>query len=69
LLKRFSEDDVKTKSKSNAAQGKKFSFMLSEAIKRYQCGLVEAAQAIAELIELAQRLREEAESGKKLNLW
>ena len=68
LLKRLLEDDVKLKSKSNAAQGKKFSIMLSEAIKRYQSGLVEAAQVIAELIELAQRLREEAERGKKLNL-
>lgn len=68
LLKRLLEDDVKTKSKSNAAQGKKFSIMLSEAIKRYQSGLVEAAQVIAELIELAKRLREEAERGKQLNL-
>ncbi len=68
LLKRLLEDDVKSRSKSNASQGKKFSIMLSEAIKRYQSGLIEAAQVIAELIELAKRLREEAERGKKLNL-
>lgn len=68
LLKRLLEDDVKARSRSNASQGKKFSVLLTEAVKRYQSGLVEAAQVIDELIKLAQRLREEAERGKQLNL-
>ena len=68
LLKRLLEDDVKARSRSNASQGKKFSELLTEAVKRYQSGLVEAAQVIDELIKLAQRLREEAERGKQLNL-
>jgi type I restriction enzyme R subunit len=68
LLKRLLEDDVKTRARSNAAQGKKFSVLLTEAVKRYQSGLVEAAQVIDELIKLAQRLRQEAERGKQLNL-
>ena len=68
LLKRLLEDEVKTKSRSNASQGKKFSVLLQEAVKRYQSGLIEAATVIEELIRLAQKLREEAERGKALNL-
>ncbi|RYZ87362.1 MAG: DUF3387 domain-containing protein, partial [Proteobacteria bacterium] len=48
--------------------GKKFSVMLQEAVKRYQSGLIEASKVIDELIELAQKLRAEAERGKQLNL-
>jgi type I restriction enzyme R subunit len=68
LLKRLLEDDVKLRAQSNASQGKKFSEMLQEAVKRYQSGLIQATEIIEELIRLAQKLREEAERGKKLNL-
>jgi len=56
LLKRLLEDDIKTKGQSNASQSKKFSILLSEAVKRYQSGLIEAAEVIEELIRLAQKL-------------
>jgi type I restriction enzyme R subunit len=68
LLKRLLEDDVKSRSTRNAAQGKKFSEMLQAAVKRYQSGLIQATEVIEELIRLAQKLREEAERGAKLNL-
>ncbi len=68
LLKRLLEDEVKRKSDSNISQGKKFSVMLEQAVKRYQSGLIEAAQIIDELIKLAQDIREAANRGEKMNL-
>jgi len=68
LLKRLLEDEVKSKSSSNISQGKKFSVMLAEAVKRYQSGLIEAAQVIEELIKMAQEMREAAQRGDKMNL-
>lgn len=68
LLRRLLEDDISSKARSNASQGKKFSVMLQEAVKRYQSGLIEASKVIDELIELAKKLKEEAERGKKMNM-
>ena len=68
LLKRLLNDEVKGKARSNIAQSKKFSLMLEEAVKRYQSGLVEAAQVIDELIKMAQDMREAAERGEKMDL-
>ncbi len=68
LLKRLLEDDVQSRARSNAAQGKKFSVLLQEAVKRYQSGLIEASKVIDELIELAKKLRAEADRGQQLNL-
>jgi type I restriction enzyme R subunit len=68
LLKRLLEDEVRSKERSNISQSKKFSIMLEEAVKRYQNGLVEAAQVIDELIKMAQDIREAANRGEKMNL-
>ena len=68
LLKRLLEDEVKSKARSNISQSKKFSVMLEAAVKRYQSGLIEAAQVIEELIRMAQEIREAADRGEKMNL-
>lgn len=68
LLKRLLADEVKSKGRSNISQSKKFSEMLAEAVKRYQSGLLEAAQVIDELIKMAQEMREAADRGEKMNL-
>jgi type I restriction enzyme R subunit len=68
LLKRLLSDEVKSKGRSNIAQSKKFSIMLEQAVKRYQSGLIEAAQVIDELIKMAQDIREAADRGDKMNL-
>lgn len=68
LLKRLLEDEVRNKSGSNIAQSKKFSVLLEQAVKRYQSGLIEAAQIIDELIKMAQDIKEAAGRGEKLNL-
>lgn len=68
LLKRLLADEVKNKARSNISQSKKFSILLEEAVKRYQSGLIEAAQVIDELIRMAQEMREAADRGEKMNL-
>lgn len=68
LLKRLLEDEVKNRSRSNISQGKKFSVMLADAVKRYQSGLIEAAQVIEELIRMAQDIKDAANRGEQMNL-
>ena len=41
---------------------------LQKKLKRYQSGLIEAAQLIEELIKLAQDIRAADKRGEKLNL-
>lgn len=68
LLKRLLNDEIKGRAKTNLVQGKKFSELLAEAVKRYQNGLVDSAQVIEELIKLAKEIREADKRGEKLNL-
>lgn len=68
LLKRLLNDEIKSRKKTNLVQGKKFSELLAEAVKRYQNGLLDSAQVIEELIKLAQNIREADRRGEELNL-
>ena len=68
LLKRLLNDEIKTRSKMNLVQGRKFSEMLAEAVKRYQSGLIDSAKIIDELIQLAKELRSADQRGEKMNL-
>lgn len=68
LLKRLLNDEIKTRSKMNLVQGKKFSEMLAEAVKRYQNGLIDSARLIAELIQLAKDIRAADQRGEKMNM-
>lgn len=68
LLKRLLQDEIKGRKKTNLVQGKKFSELLAEAVKRYQNGLLDSAQVIEELIKLAQQIREADRRGEELNL-
>jgi len=68
LLKRLLNDEIKGRAKTNLVQGKKFSELLAEAVKRYQNGLIDSAQVIEELIKLAKDIREADKRGEKLNL-
>ena len=40
LLKRLLNDEIRTRAKTNLVQGRKFSEMLADAVKRYQNGLL-----------------------------
>ena len=68
LLKKLLNDEIKKRAQTNLVQSKKFSALLVEAVKRYQSGLIEAAQVIDELIKLAKEIREADKRGEKLNL-
>jgi type I restriction enzyme R subunit len=68
LLKRLLNDEIKTRGTMNMVQGRKFSEMLAEAVKRYQNGLIDSAKIIEELIQLAKDIRAADQRGEKLNL-
>lgn len=68
LLNRLLADEIKTRSQMNMVQGRKFSEMLAEAVKRYQNGLIDSAKIIEELIQLAKDIRAADQRGEKLNL-
>ena len=68
LLKRLLNDEIKGRAKFNLVQGKKFSELLANAVKRYQSGLIDSAKIIEELIQLAKDIREADRRGEKLNL-
>lgn len=68
LLKKLLDDEIKTRRMSNLVQGKLFSEMLENAIKRYQNRSIEAAEVIEELLRLAREMREASARGDKLGL-
>jgi len=68
LLERLLEGEIKSKFAGNVVQGKKFSDLLSNVIKRYQNRAIETAQVIEELIEMAKKFRAVAERGEELGL-
>lgn len=68
LLKRLLNDEIKIRGQMNMIQGRKFSEMLAEAVKRYQNGLIDSAKIIEELIQIAKDIRVADERGEKLNL-
>lgn len=68
LLKRLLNDEIKTRSQFNLVQGRKFSDMLADAVRRYQNGLITSAQIIEELIQLAKDIREADKRGEQMNL-
>jgi len=67
-LKKLLNDEIKIISKKNMVRGKSFMELLDKTIKRYTNRSIEAAQVIEELIELARKLRDEKNRGKKLNM-
>ena len=68
LLQRLIKDELKTKFKTNVVKQKQFSELLTASLNKYSNRAVEAAQVIAELIEMAKTFREELERGVALGL-
>lgn len=68
VLKRLLNDEIRTMEKKFLVKSRSFAKMLEETIKKYQNQTIEAAQVIAELVELAKKIREEKERGENLNL-
>ncbi len=68
LLKKLLNDEIRTMQRKFLVKSRSFSKMLEETIKKYQNQTIEAAQVIAELVELAKKIRSEQERGDGLNL-
>jgi type I restriction enzyme R subunit len=68
LLKKLLNDEIRTRGQMNMVQGRKFSELLAQAVKRYQSGLIDSARIIEELIQLAKDIRAADERGEQLNL-
>jgi len=62
------QGEIKTRFAGNIVQGKKFSDLLTDVIKRYQNRAIETAQVIEELIAMAKKFRAAAERGEELGL-
>ncbi len=68
LLKKLLNDEILCMSKNFLVKSRKFSEMLTDIILRYQNQTIDAAQVIAELVDLAKKIREEKERGEKIDL-
>jgi type I restriction enzyme, R subunit len=68
LLKKLLNDEIKTRQKTNIVQSKKFSEMISNAVRNYQNNLITSAQVIDELIKLAKEIKEADRKGEELGL-
>lgn len=68
LLKKLLNDELRTMTKTNLVKSRSFAQMLEETIRKYQNRTIEAAQVIAELLELAKKIRDEKDKGKDMGL-
>ena len=68
LLQKLLNNELKIRSKKYLVQSRSFAEMLEATIRKYQNRTIEAAQVIAELIELAKQMREGHKRGDKLGL-
>ncbi len=67
-LKKLLSDEIKTLSRRNLVQSRSFAAMLEESIIKYQNHTIEAAQVIAELINLAKDMRAAHTRGEDIGL-
>jgi type I restriction enzyme R subunit len=68
LLERLLQGEITSRFAGNIVQGKKFSDLLANVVKRYQNRAIETAQVIEELIEMAKKFREAVNRGTELGL-
>lgn len=68
VLKKLLNDELRSMEKKFLVKSRSFSHMLEETIKRYQNQTIEAAQVIAELVELAKKIREEKNQALEMGL-
>jgi type I restriction enzyme R subunit len=68
LLQKLLNNELKIRSKKYLVQSRSFAEMLEATIRKYQNRTIEAAQVIAELIELAKQMREGQKRGQSLGL-
>lgn len=68
LLRKLLSDEIKVRSRRNLVQSRSFAEMLEKSIRSYQNRSLDAAQVIAELVELAKDMREAHQRGEELGM-
>ncbi len=68
LLQKLLNNELKIRQKKYLVQSRSFAEMLETTIRKYQNRTIEAAQVIAELIDLAKQMREGQKRGQELGL-
>ncbi|WP_100470532.1 type I restriction endonuclease subunit R [Mycobacteroides abscessus] len=68
LLRRLLNDQIKTISRTNLVQSRKFSEQLEEAINKYTNRSLTTAEIIAELVKLAKEMRDQSQRHTQLGL-
>jgi len=68
LLQKLLKGEIKTRSRRNVVQARKFSELIEASLRRYQNRAIETAQVIEELIGLAKNLNEALRRGERLGL-
>lgn len=67
-VRRLISKEVKIIGQRNVVAGRKFSDMLSQALNRYQNRTIDAAQVIAEIVEIAKAILEQRQRGEATGL-
>lgn len=62
LLKKLINNQIKSLTKKNLIKSRSFLEMLEATIKKYQNRNIESAEVIAELVELAKKIKQEQEA-------
>jgi type I restriction enzyme R subunit len=68
LLRKLLHDELRTRLRRNLIQSRSFAEMLERTIRAYQNRTLESAEVIAELIKLAEEMREAEKRGERLHL-
>ncbi len=68
LLRKLLNDEVKVRKRKNMAQGKKFSEMLQNVIKRYNNNQIDTAQVLQELSDMAREMKLEDKKAEDIGL-
>ena len=68
LLRKLLNDEIKVRAKKNLVQSRSFADMLEKTIRAYQNRSIDTAQVIAELVEMAQTMRQARQRGEELHM-
>jgi type I restriction enzyme R subunit len=68
LLRKLLDDAIRARGKRNLVESRSFAALLEQTIHKYQNRSLEAAQVIAELIDLARHIQQAAARGTELGL-
>jgi type I restriction enzyme R subunit len=68
MLRKLLDDEIRSRAGRNLVQARSFAGLLEQTIHRYQNRTIDAAEVIAELIDLAKDIRDASQRGEGLGL-